>query len=414
MGGLARRVSYIKAFKHRSKLEVPTIFVDAGNLFSDEKFSAEQLPADVMTKNRWVVKGYNEFRHTAANVSFNDLPYVGMLLKKEGFEERVKESPFIRRLVSANVHPADDTRLAPTPYVVREITLKRGAIDKKLRIGIVGFTMPRPMSGDNVAGYRIENPFEAAKRVIPELKKKADVIVALAYMPLVEAQKLATENADIDTIIGAHKSTTMDEPQHFGRATISYAYDQTKYLGEMRYYVKGDGSVENQVNRYVGLDDYIPDDREAQTIVTDAHTEFTNDQNKSAHSGPAPPPPPPSSRFVGAETCQACHLEEYETWSHSGHSHAMATLEAKGQQFDNNCVKCHVVGFNTGGFQSMLSTPALANVQCESCHGPGRDHAAAPAKGYGFMQTPVGCVQCHTQDNSPDFDFATYWPKVKH
>ena len=51
MGGLARRVSYIKAFKQRSNTEVPTLSVDAGNLFTDDRFSANQLPAEVMTKN---------------------------------------------------------------------------------------------------------------------------------------------------------------------------------------------------------------------------------------------------------------------------------------------------------------------------------------------------------------------------
>ena len=30
----------------------------------------------------------------------------------------------------------------------------------------------------------------------------------------------------------------MDEPQHFNRATITYAYNQTKYLGELRLYVR--------------------------------------------------------------------------------------------------------------------------------------------------------------------------------
>jgi hypothetical protein len=24
------------------------------------------------------------------------------------------------------------------------------------------------------------------------------------------------------------------------------------------------------------------------------------------------------------------------------------------------------------------------------------------------------CMECHDQDNSPDFDFQKYWPKVKH
>jgi hypothetical protein len=30
------------------------------------------------------------------------------------------------------------------------------------------------------------------------------------------------------------------------------------------------------------------------------------------------------------------------------------------------------------------------------------------------MPMPVGCMQCHTKPNSPDFNFETYWPQVKH
>ena len=144
MGGLARRVSYIKAFKLRSNLEVPALFVDAGNLFTDDRFAADRLPAEVMTKNKWVVKGYGDFHHDAANISYSDLPYVRELFKKDGFDKRVEEYPFIERLVSANIQPADDQHRAPNPYFIREITLARGVPGKKLKIGIVGFTEGKP------------------------------------------------------------------------------------------------------------------------------------------------------------------------------------------------------------------------------------------------------------------------------
>ncbi|HVG20641.1 MAG TPA: multiheme c-type cytochrome [Blastocatellia bacterium] len=420
MGGLARRVSYIKAFKHRSNLEVPTLFADAGNLFSDDRFTADQLPGEVMTKNKWVVKGYGDFNQDVANISYNDLPYLAELMKNDGFEQRVQDLPFIQRLVSANVHPADDRHKAPAPYVIREITLKRGSPGKTLRVGFVGFTEAKPLMGTETqslyAGYRVDDPFEAAKKVLPELKQKADFIVALAYMPQDKAQRLATENAEIDTLIGARQVNSMDEAQHFNRATITYAYNQTKFLGELRVYVKGDGSVENQVARYVALDSNIPDDPQAVDVVTNAHNEFTNEQkvNTEAASQAVLQNAGLKSPFVGIETCAGCHAEQKAVWDKTGHAHAMATLERKNEQFDNECVRCHVVGFNNGGFQSLLTTPQFANVQCESCHGPGREHAASPGKGYGHMETPVGCTQCHTKTNSPDFDFVTYWPKVKH
>jgi hypothetical protein len=423
MGGLARRVSYIKAFKQRSNTEVPTLSVDAGNLFTDDRFSADQLPAEVMTKNKWVVKGYGDFHHDAANISYLDLPYLGELLKKDGFAKRVEESPFIERLVSANIHPMDDQHRDPVPYVIREITLKRGAPGQKLRIGIVGFSEAKP-TGPNAketvyAGFRIDDPFQAARKVLPELKQKTDFIVALAYMDIGSAQRLATENSEIDTIIGARQTSSMDEPQHFNRAAITYAYNQTKYLGELRVYFKGDGSAENQVTRYIALDSVIPDDPSASDVVTAAHTEFTNEQNASAQATAAPAKPNPllgggDSPYAGAETCAGCHQEQHRVWENSGHAHAMATLEKKNQQFDNECVRCHSVGFQKGGFQSLYTTPQFANVQCEECHGPGRQHASNPGKGYGFMATPVGCMQCHKEPNDPDFDFAVYWPKIKH
>src|SRR5215468_9923409 len=107
MGGLARRVSYIKAFRHRSNGEVPALYLDAGNLFTDEKFNNESLPTEIIAKNRWVVKGYGAVYHDAANISFADLPYVAELLKKDGYDARVNEFPFIKKLTSANVHPVD-------------------------------------------------------------------------------------------------------------------------------------------------------------------------------------------------------------------------------------------------------------------------------------------------------------------
>jgi len=145
MGGLARRVSYIKAFKHRSNLEVPTLVVDAGNLFTDDRFAADQLPGEVMTKNKWVVKGYGSFHHDVANISYLDLPYLADLLKKDGYSKRLEEYPFMERLVSANITPLDDQHRAPVPYIVREIALKRGAPGQKVRIGIVGFSEGKPL-----------------------------------------------------------------------------------------------------------------------------------------------------------------------------------------------------------------------------------------------------------------------------
>ena len=288
MGGLARRVSYIKAFRHRSNGEVPALSVDAGNLFTDDKFNNVELPSDSLLKNRWVLRGYAEFRHDAANISYADLPFLAEVMKKEGYEQRVQELPFIKKLISANIRPADDRHLAPVPYIIREMTLKRGNPNQKVKVGIIGFTEGKP-TGPNqkemsYEGFVIDDPFEKAKQILPELKQKVDYIVVLAYMPQDDLQRLATENPQIDSIIGARQFSAMNDPVRFNRATITTAYTQTKYLGELRIYLSGDGTIENQLNRYIGLEPFIPDDPDALELVTRAHDEITNEQNRIRNS----------------------------------------------------------------------------------------------------------------------------------
>ena len=86
----------------------------------------------------------------------------------------------------------------------------------------------------------------------------------------------------------------------------------------------------------------------------------------------------------------------------------------KKADFNPECVGCHVVGFKKrGGFADNTTTPALANVQCEACHGPGTKHLQNPALPYGKAGKPA-CMPCHTHDNSPSFDFDTYWPRIRH
>lgn len=426
MGGLARRATYIKAFDLRSKGEVPTLFVDAGNLFSDDRFSAGKLPAEVVTKNKWVLQAYGEFDFDAANISFNDLAYMNDLLKKDGYDKRLDQYPFLSKVISANVQPTDGSLNAPAPYVIKEISLHRGD-PGTFKVGIVGFTDGKPTSTTaketQIAGFQIADPYETAKKVLPELKKKVNYIVALAYMTEDRAQTLATQNPEINSIVVAHQLTNMNDPQHFNQATLTVAYSQTKFLGELRVYLKNDGQVQNQTNRYIAMDDSIPDDPVAASEVSSAHSEFTNQeiqsaQQQAAAASPTPPTanllPASNSPYVGVDECAKCHQREYNIWKTTNHSHAIESLQKKNEQFDPSCIKCHVVGFQQGGFQALYSTPQFANVQCEACHGPGREHAKAPAKGYGFVATPAGCVQCHTQSNSPDFNFVTYYPKIKH
>lgn len=123
-----------------------------------------------------------------------------------------------------------------------------------------------------------------------------------------------------------------------------------------------------------------------------------------------------TATYVGAGRWGSCHADAEAAWKTSQHARAYETLVAKQRAFDPSCLRCHSTGIgHPGGFSGAAATPGLRSVGCESCHGPGSDHAAAPAAGYGRLPTgPAACLPCHTADNSPDFSFTDYWPRIAH
>jgi len=124
--------------------------------------------------------------------------------------------------------------------------------------------------------------------------------------------------------------------------------------------------------------------------------------------------PASESPFAGVARCAACHQSYVDDWKKSGHSRAWSALEDVGKTGDPECITCHVVGFGEeGGFQSIETTPELANVQCEVCHGQGAEHVAD----FNKALTGVGkvtCLRCHTEKRSPDFDYPLYRERINH
>jgi len=119
--------------------------------------------------------------------------------------------------------------------------------------------------------------------------------------------------------------------------------------------------------------------------------------------------------FAGNEKCGSCHAEAFAQWKSSAHAHALETLEKDGSGRDPECVSCHVVGLeSTKGFVSREKTPSLTDVGCESCHGPGGEHARAPYLNRLAKIGEKACLNCHTRNTSPNFEFLTYWKNIQH
>jgi hypothetical protein len=141
--------------------------------------------------------------------------------------------------------------------------------------------------------------------------------------------------------------------------------------------------------------------------------------------------------------CSSCHEETAAAWAATGHA-TMFTRAIDGlvsNHYSAECITCHTTGFNNrpeavnGGFDDVAAeagwtfpetlqpgnwdamvaefpqVAALANIQCESCHGPGGAHQAAAGgddedESAVSQAGPIGrglaygtCAQCHAEDN---------------
>lgn len=143
------------------------------------------------------------------------------------------------------------------------------------------------------------------------------------------------------------------------------------------------------------------------------------------------------ARYAGSEACADCHREAYDVWKESDHWKAWASLVER-EKHDAwpvtrhpECVACHAVGYGEkSGFVNIRRSKALANVGCESCHGPGSAHVRAFEK---LGENPAGaeikkalaasklveagperCYACHDFEQSPGFDFDEKWDLIEH
>jgi mono/diheme cytochrome c family protein len=134
--------------------------------------------------------------------------------------------------------------------------------------------------------------------------------------------------------------------------------------------------------------------------------------------------------YIGSKNCKKCHLKQYKSWEATKMATAFEVLKP-GERSEQKaaagldpaadysiyeiCVKCHVTGYGKpGGFVDIETTPELANVGCETCHGPGgsyttdklmslknKEYKRADLVAAGMVES-VGdgqCTGCHNSES---------------
>jgi hypothetical protein len=155
----------------------------------------------------------------------------------------------------------------------------------------------------------------------------------------------------------------------------------------------------------------------------------------------------PQHEFVGGNKCKKCHIATYKSWEETAMGKSMETLKPgvsaekktkfgldpqKDYTTDEGCLKCHTTGYgHAGGYaipdasdkKAVRKAKKLANVGCESCHGPGggyidlhteifkskRKYKAEEMHAAGMWKIEeANCLTCHN-DQGPTHAGAEPW-----
>ena len=143
--------------------------------------------------------------------------------------------------------------------------------------------------------------------------------------------------------------------------------------------------------------------------------------------------------FAGTSTtfpqCMSCHSSDpynftpiFDKWKNSGHAIVFQRELETSTHYSTNCMKCHTTGYNhnveasNNGFDDIAASlgwsyiapgndqkwdslvtyfPSLVNhatIGCESCHGPGKEHAfGGHIEKIGMTIDAGNCAQCHDE-----------------
>jgi nitrate/TMAO reductase-like tetraheme cytochrome c subunit len=110
---------------------------------------------------------------------------------------------------------------------------------------------------------------------------------------------------------------------------------------------------------------------------------------------------PANNKYVSEKRCYMCHRAQAKQHENTAHAKTFKRLLDNGQDKNPKCLPCHTVGYGKpSGFMDVKSTPDLAGVGCQACHGPGSAHIEEGLSKEQKRQTielttSDACVKCH-------------------
>jgi hypothetical protein len=232
---------------------------------------------------------------------------------------------------------------------------------------------------------------------------------------ILKKKELDKTNQQIKSLLQDHKTpetTKTNDTYQALKEKKERLLNESKRLATMIDQQHREHPSSTYTNHFVALRNNLPDDPQVLKIVDSTKHEVNKlekeralqqlskeafNQDESARFG-----------YTGWQFCARCHHTQAAFWKKTGHANAYKTLVDKQQNFNLDCLPCHVTydpGNKSVKLKDILSFPDdLLTVGCELCHGSGTFHNEDPAK-QSMVPRPAEkiCNRCHTPKRDDNF-----------
>lgn len=283
VGGAARRAAIVA--RVRAESQSPVLLLDSG---------------DTTYGNNPLAKGF----HGAPDVAvLNAMGYDAMGPGNHEFQwpaadtlRNLKESRF--PWVCANLIDEKTGKLFLDPYVIRDIDGVRVAF-----FGLISqMVNTPPYRAARELGLNAADPIEAARKLVPEIRQKADVVICLSHLGTTSDRRLAKSVPGIDVILGGHTHTRLPHPileptgtptaTCIGAVPIVQAFMWGSEMGATQVIFRRDDatgaySLMSCKGDLISIDNTIPDDPAIACIVSDYQQQLAMRPAPTATRAPA-------------------------------------------------------------------------------------------------------------------------------
>jgi 2',3'-cyclic-nucleotide 2'-phosphodiesterase (5'-nucleotidase family) len=227
--------------------------VDSGDLFFDLTIDQAAVKK-ALEKARLIAQAYRVMGVAAVNVGDRDL--------SQGLDFLKQEAAQGLPLISANlVDAAQGQRIFP-PYVIREVSGQRIAF-----VGLLRSPLPEAIEKTLAGKAVVEDPMAAIRKVMAELRGKADLVILLSDLGWDQDIGMARAVAGIAFILGSHEGRASLSPFQQGGTFIMQSYQKGMDAGELALSLEKTGSLFQDEGRITKIQDQLDElDRRSRDL----------------------------------------------------------------------------------------------------------------------------------------------------